>query len=134
MSFKPYTDVKFKNTSEVSPGFPKNIMLWLFETFGFLFPELGTWQFYVVFGLYSYIFTFVLYFIKSRLQEWIGTVEDDNLYLTKTKEQQEQERKQRQKEAEEILSKYFKVTKVEDNDLTKNDEIFNENFKKEKID
>ena len=131
MNYKPHTDMKFKNTTDVGPGFPKNMLLWLFETFGFLFPEIGTWKFYVAFGIYSYIFSFLLYIMKTRLEAWIGKIEDDdNLYITKTKEQQEKERLKRQKEAEEILSKYFKVTKVEDNDLTKNDEIFNENFKK----
>lgn len=133
MNHKSYNDVKFKNTNEGDPGLIKNILIWMFETFGFLFPEIGTWKFYLAFGTYTYILTLIIFFIKMKLQAWVGTVEDDNLYITKTKEQQEKERIKRQKEAEEILSKYFKCTKVEDNDLTKNDEIFSENFTKEKV-
>ena len=127
-------NTKFKINNDDDPGFPKNILLVLFDNFGFLFPEIGTWQFYAAFGFYTYILSFVLFFVKSKIQEWVGTVDDDNLYLTKTKEQQEQERLKRQREAEEILSKYFKVTKVGNDELTQNDEIFNENFHKEKID
>lgn len=133
MNHKPYSNVKFKSSEELnSPG--RSIFLWFFDNLAFLFPELGTWKFYLAFGLYTYILSFILYYFKMKLQAWVGTVEDDNPYITKTKEQQERERISRQKEAEEILSKYFKCTKVESNAQTVNDTIFEESLGKEKVD
>ncbi len=85
--------------------------------FNNMLPEVGTISFYLVFCLYAFILAKILFIFVEYINDYYVNQEYDE--DTQIKKKFLIERKIRQKEAENILSKYFKVKTLEE--FTKED-------------